>query len=52
MSKVSQHLNQLWKRIKIPYKVIYVDRVIPEDEWDEHEIYIHFWLKGKDDGTR
>jgi len=48
VSKLAQKLAQLKKEIKIPYKVEYVDQYIPEEQWEDKVIYIHFWLKEED----
>lgn len=41
MSRVSDLLNQLRKQIKIPYRIEFVDRYIPDEEQEEYTLYIH-----------
>lgn len=44
MNRVSSRLNNLRKRISIPYRLQYVDRVVEPKEFEEKVIYIHITI--------
>lgn len=44
MSKILSQIRELRKKIKIPWKVEYVDRVVEPEEFAEKTIYVHIWI--------
>lgn len=44
MSKISSQLKALRKQIKIPYKIVLVDREIKPEEFEPQVIYLHIWI--------
>jgi hypothetical protein len=44
MATILAQIKELRKKIKIPFKVIYVDRKIEPDEFQEKTIYVHIWI--------
>ena len=44
MSTISAQLKALRKQIKIPYRIEFVDRFIPEEEYEDRVIYVHIWI--------
>jgi len=44
MATILAQLKQLRKQINIPYRVVYVDREIKPEEFQEKVIYIHICL--------
>jgi hypothetical protein len=46
MATIQAQLKELRKRIKIPWRIVYVDREIKPDEFEAKTIYVHIWIKG------
>lgn len=44
MSTILSQLKELRKKIKIPWRIQYVDRKIEPEEFKEKTIYIHIWI--------
>lgn len=44
MSKISSQIRELRKKIKIPWRILYVDREIKPTEFAEKTIYVHIWI--------
>ncbi len=44
MPTITSQLRKLQKQINIPYTIIFVDRVIKEEEFEEKVIYVHIWI--------
>ena len=44
MATISSQLRALRKQVSIPYIIKYVDRYIPEEEWEDKVIYIHITI--------
>ncbi len=44
MSTIQSQLRELRKKIKIPWRIVYVDRVIEPEEFAEKTIYVHIWI--------
>ena len=44
MSKIQSQIRELRKLIRIPWRIIYVDRVIERAEFAEKTIYVHIWI--------
>lgn len=44
MATILAQIKELRKQIKIPWRIIYVDRVIEPEEFEEKTIYVHIWI--------
>lgn len=44
MATILSQLKKLRKQINIPYRIVFVDRKIEEEEYEEKVIYIHIWI--------
>jgi hypothetical protein len=44
MATIKSQINDLRKLIKIPWRIIYVDRKIEPSEFEEKTIYVHIWI--------
>ena len=44
MSRIASQIRELRKKIKIPWRIVYVDRVIPREEFAPKTIYVHIWI--------
>jgi hypothetical protein len=44
MATIAAQLKDLRKRIKIPWRIVYVDRKIESHEFAEKTIYVHIWI--------
>jgi hypothetical protein len=44
MSKILSQIKELRKKIKIPWRIIYVDREIKPEEFEKKTIYVHIWI--------
>ncbi len=44
MPTISAQLKALRKQIKIPYKIVFVDEKINEEDFEEKTIYVHIWI--------
>lgn len=44
MATILSQLRMLKKEIKIPYAIQFVDREIPERDFQEKIIYVHIWI--------
>jgi hypothetical protein len=44
MSKILSQIKELRKKINIPWRIVYVDRVIEPSEFEEKTIYVHIWI--------
>lgn len=44
MATILQQLKKLRQQIKIPYRIVYVEREIMPDEFVEKVIYVHIWI--------
>jgi len=44
MSKIRSQINELRKQIKIPWRMVYVDREIKPEEFKQKTIYVHIWI--------
>jgi hypothetical protein len=47
MPTILSQIKELRKKIKIPWRVVYVDRVIEPEEFQEKTIYVHIWIEGE-----
>lgn len=45
MATIASQLKELRKKIRIPWRIIYVDRKIEKNEYLEKTIYVHIWIK-------
>lgn len=45
MATIQAQIKELRKKIKVPWRIVYVDRVIMPDEFEEKTIYVHIWIK-------
>lgn len=44
MATIAAQLKELRKKIKIPWRIVYVDHVIDSSEYAEKTIYVHIWI--------
>ena len=44
MATIQAQIKELRKKIKIPWRIVYVDRIIMSDEFAEKTIYVHIWI--------
>jgi len=44
MPTIASQLQALKKLIKIPYKIVFVDHVVEEKDFEEKVIYVHIWI--------
>jgi hypothetical protein len=44
MSKILSQIKELRKKIKIPWRIVYVNREILREEFAEKTIYVHIWI--------
>jgi len=44
MATIQAQIRELRKRIKIPWRIVYVDRVIESEEFEPKTIYVHIWI--------
>lgn len=44
MSKILSQIRDLRKRIKIPWRIVYVDHEIKPEEFEVKTIYVHIWI--------
>ncbi len=44
MASIAAQLKELRKLISVPWKIVYVDRVILPNEFEEKTIYVHIWI--------
>lgn len=44
MSTIQSQIKELRKKIKIPWRIVYVDRRIEISEFLEKTIYVHIWI--------
>lgn len=44
MPTIRSQIKELRKKINIPWNIIYVDREIFPEEYEEKTIYVHIWI--------
>jgi hypothetical protein len=44
MSTILSQIKELKKQIKIPWRIVYVDREILPEEFEKKVIYVHIWI--------
>jgi hypothetical protein len=44
MATILSQIKDLRKKIKIPWRVIYVNREILPEEFEKKTIYVHIWI--------
>lgn len=44
MATIQSQIKELRKLIKVPWRVVYVDRKIEPHEFAEKTIYVHIWI--------
>jgi hypothetical protein len=49
MPTIASQIKELRKKIKIPWRIVYVDRAISHEEFEEKTIYVHIWIKEQED---
>ena len=45
MSKILSQIKELRRKIKIPWRIVYVDKEVIKDEFEPKTIYVHIWIK-------
>jgi hypothetical protein len=44
MRTIQSQIKELRKKIKIPWKIVYVNREILPEEFEQKTIYVHIWI--------
>ena len=44
MSTIPAQIKELRKKIKIPWRIVYVDHEIKPEEFEPKTIYVHIWI--------
>ena len=44
MATILSQIKELRKKIKIPWRIKYVDREIKPEEYEPRTIYVHIWI--------
>jgi len=44
MATIQAQLRELRKKIKIPWRIVYVDQVILKENFAPKTIYVHIWI--------
>jgi len=44
MATILAQIKQLQERIKVPWRVVYVDHYVAPEDYEEKVIYIHIWI--------
>lgn len=44
MSKILSQIKELRKQIKIPWRIVYVNREVRPNEFEKKVIYVHIWI--------
>lgn len=44
MAKIAAQIRELRRKIRIPWRIVYVDREIMQSEFEEKTIYVHIWV--------
>jgi hypothetical protein len=44
MATIRAQLQKLKEEINIPYRIVYVDRIINREEFKPKVIYVHIWI--------
>lgn len=44
MSTILAQIKDLRKKIKIPWRIVYVDKKVEQHEYAEKTIYVHIWI--------
>ncbi len=44
MATILSQIKELRKKIRIPWRIVYVDRRIEKSEFSEKTIYVHIWI--------
>ena len=45
MSKILSQIKELRKRIKVPWRIVYVDAEMKPEQFEAKTIYVHIWIK-------
>jgi len=45
MGTIASQIKELRKKIRIPWRIVYVDRKIETKEFAEKTVYVHIWIK-------
>ncbi len=44
MSTILSQIKELRKKIRIPWRIVYVDKKIDQEDFAEKTIYVHIWI--------
>ena len=44
MSTIQAQIKELRKKIRVPWRIVYVDKEILNNEFEEKTIYVHIWI--------
>ena len=48
MSTIRTQIRALREMVRIPWRMVYVKREIPKEEFEAKTIYVHIWVEGDD----
>ena len=44
MATIISQIKELKKIIKIPWRILYIDKEVPPSEFEPKTIYVHIWI--------
>jgi hypothetical protein len=44
MATIQSQINALKKIIKIPWRIVYVDHEVKQEDFEPKTIYVHIWI--------
>lgn len=44
MARILSQIKELRRIIKIPWRIVYVDREVKPEEFEAKTIYVHIWI--------
>lgn len=44
MSRILSQIKELRKKINIPWRIVYVEKEIKQEDFEVKTIYVHIWI--------
>ena len=44
MPTIQAQIKELRKKIKVPWRIVYVDHEVLREDFEEKTIYVHIWI--------
>jgi hypothetical protein len=44
MATILSQIKELRKKIKIPWRIVYVEKEVQPQDFEEKTIYVHIWI--------